>query len=57
MSVVGSGVMTEVSSSRDAGLAVPIFFSVERDGGARVQEETLWNLGGAQPAIYLSLPH
>ena len=41
--------MAVMSSSRDAGLAVPIFVSVERDDGARVKEELLWNLGGAEP--------
>ena len=41
--------MADVSSSNDAGLAVPIFVAVDRDGGARVREEVLWKLGGVQP--------
>ncbi len=41
--------MADVSSSGDAGLAVPIFVAVDRDGGARVREEVLWKLGGVRP--------
>ena len=42
--------MAAVSSSGHAGLAVPIFVAVDRDGGARVREDVLWKLGGVLPS-------
>ena len=40
-------VMTVESATAHSGLSVPIFVAVDRDGEARVREEILWKLGGA----------